>query len=139
MQQITERIFIAPSEFLPVAEVTGALNVAFDLQPYSPFGGEYSKVGLVDGPGNLPGTLVAAVLMLEQLLERNNRVVVFCHMGVSRSPIVVATYLAYRSKNMTIDEAIKMVKSRRDKVDPAPALRDLAMLALRQLRPKSFP
>lgn len=138
MQQITERIFIAPSEFLPVADVTGALNVAFDLQA-AMFEGEYSKVGLVDGPGNLPGTLVAAVLMLEQLLERNNRVVVFCHMGVSRSPIVVATYIAYRSKNMTIDEAIKMVKSRRDKVDPAPALRDLAMLALRQLRPKSFP
>lgn len=138
MTQITERIFICGAETtMPEGEeVTGLLCVAVDLDRQG-FDGEYNKVGLVDGPGNLPGALMAAVFMLQQMLERNQRVIVCCHGSESRSVIVVAIYIASRSKTMTLEEAINLVKSKHPEAEPCQALRELGTIALRHLRPSS--
>jgi len=134
MHQITERIFISGSQIVPVAGVSATLNVAVDLDRMDFNDGEYNKVGLIDGPGNMPGTLAAAVFTLNQMLERNNKIVVCCHMGVSRSVIVVATFLAWKSKTLTIDQAIGLVKTKHEEAEPCPALRDLAKIVLQEIR-----
>lgn len=136
MVQITERIFISGANLALAPGVTGLLNVAIDWNPqgFDQFDFEYNKVGLVDGPGNLPGTMMAAMLMLEQMLERNSKVVVCCHMGASRSPAVVALYIAYRSKDMMFPQALGMVKARHEAADPCEALRTLAIVVLHQIR-----
>jgi hypothetical protein len=68
---------------MPGLNITGVLNVAFDLDVVysgSEFVGQaeesnrhhklqLGKVGLVDGPGNHVGTLAAAVLLLRQMLD----------------------------------------------------------------------
>lgn len=135
MQQITERIYIGHWESIPGTQVDGILSVALDLDRTFPeWEGEYAKVGLVDGPGNHPGTMLAAVCMLHQLMERRHRVMVMCHMGCSRSPIVVATYLAARSKTMSVRDAVKMIRVRHDRTDPGLAMFALADVVLPALR-----
>jgi protein-tyrosine phosphatase len=134
LDQITERIFIGSSECQPQAEIGAVLNVAMDLERHLDNRLEYAKVGLIDGPGNCPTTLMAAIFMLHQLLERHNRVVIHCHAGVSRSPLVVALYLAARSEKMTVEDALRLVKSKRNVTDPAPALIELACKLLPDLR-----
>lgn len=133
MNQITERIYIGDSKSEASDICSAVLNVACDLDRDHGVR-ETAKVGLVDGPGNMPGALMAAVCMLAQLLERHNRVLVHCHGGVSRSGIVVALYLAARTENMEIDAAISLVQSKRSLVDPVPALRELARKVLPDLR-----
>lgn len=133
MTQITERIYIGDSSARPDEDSWAVLNVAHDLETEY-LAKELAKVGLVDGPGNLPGTLIAAACMLAQLLERHNRVLVHCHGGVSRSGIVVALYIAARAEKMEIDSAIALVQTKRSLVDPVPALRELARKVLPDVR-----
>lgn len=82
---------------------------------------EYQKIGLIDGPGNQPTALAAAVYMLDELLGRNQIVFVHCHAGVSRSATVVATYLSHK-EGMSFDEALVFVQSRRWRANPNPVL-----------------
>lgn len=51
------------------------------------------KVGLVDGPGNDPLKMVAAVLLLHSLVRSHLNVLVHCHAGQSRSVMICAMYL----------------------------------------------
>lgn len=45
------------------------------------------------------------------------KVLVHCHRGVSRSATIVIMYLMRKFK-LTLRDAYKLVKSRRDKIDP---------------------
>lgn len=98
-------------EFITKNKIRGILNVAHYLDVSFPFENdefrhfpiEYAKVGLVDGPEphkeipkNNDGSLIAAVLILDQLVTRRGRVLVHCHMGGSRSVIVVSLYLSIK-------------------------------------------
>jgi len=106
--------------------IDAVLNVAYDLdisyfefyhEKEYKFEVEYQKVGLIDGPGNKPSTFAAAVYMLDQLLERHDKVLVHCHAGVSRSASVVATYLS-QVNGISFEEAINLVKEKRPEVSP---------------------
>lgn len=109
--------------------ITAVLNVAWDLDiSYGPGDGgahtfpmEYHKVGLIDGEGNEPATLLAAALVLSQLLRRHKRVFVHCHAGVSRSPTVVSLYLA-DAEDISFDQALERVRSARPTASPHGAL-----------------
>jgi protein-tyrosine phosphatase len=116
--------------------ITGILNVAknLDVNHFNPrredkvegaFSYDYAKVGMNDSANNRPETLVAAVLMLEQLLERNEKVLVNCRAGASRSATVVALYLV-KHKGMTYDEALAMMKTKRNRIGPGRGMRQLA-------------
>ena len=119
--------------FLEKNGITGVLNVAWSLDivydgfsrmdPVYPI--EYAKVGLMDGHGNHPATLVAAVLMLDQLCARHDRVLVHCQAGVSRSPTVVGAYLAAK-EGIPFSEALARVRRARPLADPHPVLIALA-------------
>lgn len=139
MDFITERIAIgnrheaADIEMLQANSITAVLNVAYDLDirypnldssPYR-FAIEYHKVGLIDGQGNEATTLAAAVYMLAQLLARHEKVFVHCHAGISRSTIVVSTYLAH-AELTNFDDALAIVQARRPDANPHFHLRELA-------------
>jgi protein tyrosine phosphatase (PTP) superfamily phosphohydrolase (DUF442 family) len=138
MDFITERIAVgnrreaADLDLLAQHGCTAVLNVAWDLDiAYPPcpdrhvFPVEYHKVGLIDGEGNRPETLVAAVLMLAQLLARHERVLVHCHAGVSRSSTVVTVYLSARD-GIPVAQALAQVRRARPVANPHAALVRLA-------------
>jgi hypothetical protein len=118
--------------------VTGILNVAWDLgircdtaDYVGDMGSfkerleiEFAKVGLVDGLGNHPATLAAAVLFLHQMRTQNmttmlpkdqttfppiRNILVHCHSGQSRSVTVAALYLFYAGSFSTFSDALAFV------------------------------
>lgn len=139
MTFVTENIALGNSfdatdwEQLDAYGITGVLNVAVDLDlvltsrpvARTRFNVEYQKVGLWDGPGNPPGALAAAVLMLDAMLQRHRRVLVHCHAGISRSPVVVATYLAHR-RRIPFSLALEEVQRCHSLASPHPLLCSLA-------------
>ena len=66
---------------------------------------------LIDGRGNAPEDLATAIGHLRDLVLEH-RVMVHCAEGVSRSPFVVACYLAEHLE-IGLDEAITLVKEKR--------------------------
>jgi protein-tyrosine phosphatase len=82
---------------LTEAGVTGVLSLDwFPLSSPTP-AVSWRKHGLIDGRGNEPAVLAAALADLACLLDQCPRVLVHCREGVSRSPFVVACYLASTS------------------------------------------
>ena len=127
MDFVTSRIAIGCSQDAKgfPKKVGACLNVAFDLDiPVNP-DWEYEKVGLIDGPGNNLETLLAAVYMLKQLLERHEKVLVHCHSGRSRSAAVVATYMMCFHQ-MSLDSAIQLVEDKHNETSIHEALQQLA-------------
>lgn len=127
MTQVTEHIFVGNSQDEGNG-CTGVLNVAYDLDRNLPEV-EYRKVGLRDGGGNDAGQFALAVASLKELLESHDRVLVHCHEGKSRSPTVIALYLA-TVKGIRFVDAVDLVKSRRTQADPHKELLRDAELAL---------
>lgn len=50
------------------------------------------KVGLIDGKGNPPLRMVAALLLLHTIVKSGIKVLVHCHAGQSRSVMITAMY-----------------------------------------------
>ncbi len=101
-------------EALQAAGITASLNVSvnIDVPPVLLPDGSHmrqAKVGLIDGPGNSPAHLAAAVLALEGLVtqaspgkpgypaHRAGHVLVNCRGGRSRSVTVLALWLHLRA------------------------------------------
>lgn len=136
---ITDRIAVGNQRSLdrPLLKqlgITGVLNVAISLNPdpmvfKSTI--EYQKVGLNDSMNNKPETLRAAILMVDQLLDRHEKILVNCQAGHSRSVSVVAMYLhLYEGWNW--DTALNHTKITRRSGGPVKGMRQLAELFLSQ-------
>lgn len=80
-------------------------------------------VELIDGPGNDVARLQEAVWQLHELLARG-AVLVHCMEGVSRSPLVVASYLADRFAR-PFEECLEEIAQLRKWVRLQPGLLDL--------------
>jgi hypothetical protein len=116
--------------------ITAVLNVAWDLDimydnymvpPGYHMIIQANKVGLVDGTGNNIATLASALYVLDQyfltrdLDDKDNgtyptvhNVLVHCNKGESRSVVVVALYLYYKSNKFTsFEDALDFVKDKR--------------------------
>lgn len=110
----------------PQEGVTAVLNTAFDLATNDAgLTVERHKVGLIDGSGNSTFQMIAAVLCLMHLLRRHARVLVHCHEGQSRSPIVVATYLSLHT-DATVIHALNFIRQAKSDINPSPALIQVA-------------
>lgn len=55
--------------------------------------------------------------LIEQILNKNETVLVHCQMGISRSASIIIGYLMLK-KNMSYDDAFMYVKTRRDIINP---------------------
>ncbi|MFC3568742.1 protein phosphatase [Paracoccus simplex] len=133
------------------AGITSSLNVSLnvDVGPLPLPDGTHmrrAKVGLIDGAGNTPAHLAAAVLALEGLVtqaspgkphypaHRAGHVLVHCRGGRSRSVIVLAIYLHLRAVGTfpTLDSAVSHIRRARGNSDiyPLPPMLDLARVVL---------
>ncbi|RQP07425.1 protein phosphatase [Paracoccus sp. MA] len=136
---------------LLAAGITSSLNVSLniDVAPLQLSDGTHmrrAKVGLIDGAGNTPAHLAAAVLALEGLVtqtspgkpnypaHRAGHVLVNCRGGRSRSVIVLAIYLHLRAPGTfpTLDSAVSHIRRARGNSDtyPLPPMLDLARAVL---------
>jgi len=112
---ITEQVAIGDaddSRGITQEKFEAALNVAVDLDicdkvdpEVRNFNVRRHKAGLLDGAGNHPFMLVAAVLMLEGLVSQQKRVLVHCQAGQSRSVMVVSAWMAFKGLT-TLDDAL---------------------------------
>lgn len=140
MQKITEEIFIGgrgdiflsadivdnktsvqitpKNSSFKFPRVLSYLNVAADLNIN---GAKLPKVGLIDGKGNSKESLKKAVNTLEALIKEHGNVMVFCHKGESRSPLVVLAYL-HSKKSMGIDEAYDLIRFAKPDINISPFL-----------------
>ena len=77
------------------AEIAAVVDLAIEAKP-ALLGREiiYCRFPLVDGAGNLPAMMRAAVETTERLAEQQVATLVACGAGMSRSPAVAAMVLA---------------------------------------------
>ena len=139
-QFVTDRIAIGSyhsvrdrSELLNLG-ITGVLNVSgtkdFTAHLAADDRFEVHDVPLIDGEGNSIGRLGGAERLVRVLLQSNQKVLVHCHGGVSRSATVIALHLVKTGQAKTFDAAVKEVKKARPVADPHQALCTLAKEAL---------
>jgi hypothetical protein len=102
-----------------ILSLTGWPNSANNVH-----GIDWRCVELVDGEGNDPLRLRHAVRQLHELVSTRQRVLVHCMEGVSRSPLVVASYLA-DSAGRAFDECLLEVAQARGRLNIQPGLLDL--------------
>ena len=95
---------------------------------------EWRCVELIDGEGNEVLRLRDAVWHLHELVTVRNRVLVHCMEGVSRSPVVVASYLADLGQR-PFDECLREVARLRGRLNVQPGLLELRRAYERALRP----
>lgn len=105
------------------------LNVAIDLNPVEVPGITYANHGLIDGPGNTTEAFESAVLFLNSVVSEGKTVLVHCHVGMSRSPTVVAKHLSMK-ESREFDDCVEELKSIRPIVNPDINLIDLAKSTL---------
>jgi protein-tyrosine phosphatase len=102
-----------------ILSLTGWPNSAFNR-----YGIDWRCVELIDGEGNEIGRLHEAVWHLHELVTTTGRVLVHCMEGVSRSPLVVASYLA-DTAGRPFDECLGELARLRKHVLLQPGLWDL--------------
>jgi hypothetical protein len=85
---------------------------------------DWRCVELIDGEGNEVLRLQQAVRHLHELVTLRSRVLVHCMEGVSRSPLVVASYLA-DTAGRTFDECLREVALSRGRLNVQPGLLEL--------------
>ncbi len=76
---------------------------------------------MTDGPQNERAAFEAAVSAVRDGLDAGETLLVHCRSGASRSPAVAATALALE-RATDLETAFQQVVTRRDAVDPHPAL-----------------
>ncbi|MBS7707592.1 dual specificity protein phosphatase family protein [Chelatococcus asaccharovorans] len=144
---IGNRVAADDPELLQQNDITATMNLAvnIELEPLMLGDGtsiRRTHIGLIDGPGNRPQHLLAAVLALDGVLgqlspgkphypaHRRGNVLVHCRGGRSRSVTVVALYLhmAHPERFRTFDDALEHVRRARglDTTQPQPAMLALA-------------
>ena len=105
---------IAISEYLSSQTDLGEFDAILNLDRFTPYHHQdtyHVHIPLIDGPGNDPEAIVGVIGRLHGLLGKG-RVLVHCAAGVSRSPFIIAIYLAW-SGNRTFGESLRLVASRR--------------------------
>lgn len=137
--KITSQIFVGDAQDARNAtadQYDSTLNVAIDLDIEDKWNEvkinwiRRHKVGLIDGSGNDPFSMVAALILLHSLVkDGKQKVLVHCHAGKSRSIMVVAAYMELVGI-ATLDDALAKIMPIR-KVDMyRPVMYNLARIAI---------
>ncbi|MEM1296065.1 MAG: dual specificity protein phosphatase [Verrucomicrobiota bacterium] len=80
---------------------------------YSQHGIELAAFDLIDGAGNSPAQFRRAVDAVAKLRTKAPPLLVHCHAGRSRSPIVVASHFI-RDCGLSLSEAMKLISEKRE-------------------------
>lgn len=96
---------------------TAVLNVAYEI-PKTDFAIDYMNIPLRnDDTCRILEFFNDAIEFIEKHLKMNNRVLVHCMGGISRSASFIIAYMMYK-KSMRMMDAIDYVKSKRPCIDP---------------------
>ena len=71
---------------------------------------------MIDGSGNAPSLFQDAVATLQKLVAEHSPVMVHCHAGRSRSPIVVAGFLVVEESFFPEDALAQVMQKRETKI-----------------------
>jgi protein-tyrosine phosphatase len=132
ISEITNQVFIGDSDDARRADnkrFDAVLNVAIDFDWRDGFKYRH-KVGLFDGPGNHPATFFAAVVLLDALVKSGKKVLVHCGAGMSRSVMVVATWLTVQDPKSDLDGHLNNVMMARKMDNYRPELYALASFTI---------
>jgi protein-tyrosine phosphatase len=103
------------------AGIRAVVDLALEAQPATPPRDiVYCRFPLIDGPGNPPWLLRAAVEAVVCLLRANAPALVYCGAGMSRSPCVAGAAIAL-VRGSTLDEGLK-IAVRSGPADVSPGL-----------------
>ncbi len=112
---------IAVSEYPSSTTDLEQFHAVINLDRFTPYhtNARHVHAPLIDGPGNTAED-VAALLKVTEERVHQGKVLVHCAAGVSRSPFIIALYLAW-TESMPFEDAIGLVASRRRRplnIDP---------------------
>lgn len=130
MNRISDRIYLGDSydartrDILDESKITAILNVAGDLLQDS-LGRTYVHAPLIDGPGNENHHMASAISELARLYKEGHTILIHCHMGVSRSPTVLAAFIAINDQ-IDFGTALDYIKKVRPIVHPHISLMKMA-------------
>jgi len=141
--QIDSNIFLGNSKaaqdqkWLREVGITNIINTAAEIPNFFPQHLRYFNLGLKDNPvtgdEDLLAVLEPSFRYISGILKfnRDAKIFVHCHLGISRSSSIVIYYLM-RSRGWSFDEALKYVQSKRPIVSPnqwyTKQLRDVEIL-----------
>lgn len=115
MDWITEQI--AVGNFLDAAVLSGEIDAVLCLKENCCDEGRLDVavlcVPLVDGPGNDPRHVAEAVRFIADAVDADERILVHCHAGRSRSVAGVARYLVEQC-GMTRHAALALIEEKRE-------------------------
>jgi protein-tyrosine phosphatase len=128
ISKITDNIYLSDmptasnKEKLKEDGITHILCVILGMDPLYPDDFTYKNIHIRDvAHQDISEYLDECVEFIEDVVKENGKVLVHCSYGVSRSASMV---LAYLIKNgMSYDEAYKLVKSKRDIIEPNPGFK----------------
>ena len=124
MDKVCNRLFVGDIvdaldyNLLKRNNITTTLNVSSLIHAYSHPDIRVLHFPLVDGDGNSEESLSRVVQTLEVLLEDGHTVLCHCFAGQSRSPTVIACFLARKDPRLTFQDAISFVRKVRDIAHP---------------------
>ena len=98
--------------------IKGIVDLSGSAQHLKLLGVKTHKINVEDNPtANIKPYLNPAYDFMNDLISKGDAVLVFCRAGVSRSATVVLYYLM-RKFGITYNEAYRMVKVKRNQVQP---------------------
>ncbi len=142
MHKITDRIFISDwadandEHFLHGNQIPCVLNVCREKDADNVEGVKYVFHPMHDGPPTTVEELLSAVRTLDLLLSENDKVLVHCLAGISRSPMVVAVWIGWKHNTSypTLEKALDFVARGRPIVDPNSYMVNLGKEVLKKLK-----
>lgn len=125
ISEITSQISLGSMDFtekdLNQFGITHILNISNTEDPYYP-GIKSLFIPMYDGGSPYDGKMIddcfsQAFDFIKEAIDAEGKVLVHCHMGISRSATIVIAYLM-KTQKKTYREVIKFVQEKRPIVDP---------------------
>jgi len=119
VSKITPNLFLSGNDFpedLRRIGITHILNISTTVD--NPYPGITAMfINISDGGGPIEKYFPQTYDFIQGALDAGGKVLVHCHMGISRSATIVIAYLM-KALNMPYVEVLAMVKAKRPIVDP---------------------
>lgn len=144
MNKITNNIYLgdifdviySPQALIDIG-ITATLNMTLTEEAIPPYPIKSYRWGIIDGEGNKFQDFLKLLRMLRDLVNTNEIVLAHCYAGVSRSPTVVATYLAL-TNNIDFDKALLFVQKCRPIVMPNKYMINLGRIAVQNCQGRKW-